>query len=104
MTLLRETNQPTIETTDVAERRLLRTLVTHNSHVLLSLFPPIQAIQHNLRPRPHNLKLLEKGNVNFNHSLVLFRRDINSLFCPLNALIFLTSIPFREIFHFEHWI
>src|SRR6218665_3068777 len=62
------TNQETIETMiGVADRPLLRAVVTRNNHVLLtcSLFPPIKAIQYNFRHRPHNLKLPEKYNVNF---------------------------------------
>src|SRR6218665_3213188 len=59
-------NQPTMETMiDEADRRLLRAVVTRNNHVLLCLFPPIQATQYNLRPRAHNFKLPEKDNINF---------------------------------------
>src|SRR6218665_3734299 len=44
-------NQPTMETmTDEADRRLLRAVVTCNNHVLMCLFPPIQATQYTLRP------------------------------------------------------
>src|SRR6218665_597515 len=39
-------NQPTMETmTNEADRRLLRAVVTCNNHVLMCLFPPIQATQ-----------------------------------------------------------
>src|SRR6218665_3439446 len=67
-------NQPTMETmTDEADRRLLRAVVTCNNHVLMCLFPPIQATQYNLRPRAHNFKLPEKDNINF-ISRILFKR------------------------------
>ena len=52
--------------TDVADRRLLRALVTRNNHAWLSLFPPILATQYYLRPRLHNFKNLPgKDNINF---------------------------------------
>src|SRR6218665_1531662 len=67
-------NQPTMETvTDEADRRLLRAVVTCNNHVLMCLFPPIQATHYNLRPRAHNFKLPEKDNINF-ISRILFKR------------------------------
>ena len=59
--------------TDEADRRLLRAVVTCNNHVLMCLFPPIQATQYNLRPRAHNFKLPEKDNINFT-SRILFKR------------------------------
>ena len=59
-------NQDTRQTMiDVADRRVLRAVVSRNNYVLLSLFPPILTTQYNIKPRLHNFKLTEKDNINF---------------------------------------
>jgi Reverse transcriptase (RNA-dependent DNA polymerase) len=47
------------------EGRLLRAVISHDSHVLRGLFPPRVQRTYSLRPRPHNFELPKKDDKNF---------------------------------------